>query len=70
MQAAAVDQRRHGLGPDHIDAGADDERETLGRQINDPRRLRDAAVEPRLHRVPLGRTHLGRLSSKQLTRDI
>ena len=50
MLAGAVDQGRHRLEPDHVDAAAD-EREALPGEVDDDRREGQLAVEPRLDRV-------------------
>ena len=64
MLAVAIDQRRHRRPADHIDASAC-QRESLSRKVDDARRLRDAAVEPRLHGVAVGGGDLERLRRHQ-----
>jgi hypothetical protein len=58
MLAAAVDQGRHRSRVDYVDASTD-QGKSLFRQIDDLGRLRDATVEPRLHRVTFGRRNIG-----------
>src|SRR5712671_1356919 len=57
MLAVTIDQRRHREFADNVDPSAD-QREILFGEIDNPRRLRDAPVEPGFHRVAVGRCNV------------
>ena len=71
MNAPPVDERRGRLAVNVVET-ATDQREALRGQVDDRRREVDAAVEPRLHRVLVGRQHVGEmvgLQRAQMRRD-
>src|SRR6266566_9988385 len=57
MLAVTIDQRRHREFADNVDPSAD-QREIFFGEIDHPRRLRDAPVEPWFHRVAVGRCYV------------
>jgi hypothetical protein len=59
-----IDQRRHREFADNVDPSAD-QREIFFGEIDHPRRLRDAPVEPGFHRVAVGRCNVDWLSRHQ-----
>src|SRR5262249_428246 len=58
--AMAINERRHRSASDDVDAAAD-QGKAFASEIDDARRLGNAAVEPRLHRVPVGGSDVERL---------
>jgi len=56
----AINERRHRIASDDVDAAAD-QGKTFAGEIDDAWRLGNAAVEPRLHRVPVGGSDIERL---------
>ena len=62
--AMTVDKRRHRRAPNNVDAPAEQWKSVLS-EINDARRLRDAAAEPRFHGVAIGGCDVGGLRGHQ-----
>ncbi len=64
MFAAAVDQRGNVLAVENVEAAADQWKTVVG-EIFDRRNKSELAIEPRLHRVLVGRGDIGQMTGQQ-----
>ena len=64
MLIVAIDQRRDRRLAHHVDASPNQRIIRLG-EVDNPRRLRDAAIEPWLHGMAVRGCHIGRLCRHQ-----